>query len=211
MPLLACPLCLNKKSHLYHVDSYRDYYQCAVCELVFVPPHQHLSIADEKAIYDLHQNHDHDEGYRRFLSRLSQPVLERLPANAQGLDFGCGPGPVLAEIFREQGHDVKVYDPFYAPDRACLDRRYDFVTATEVVEHFRQPAHSFDQLFSLIKTNGILALMTKLVIDAEAFSRWHYKNDQTHVSFYSKTTLHWLASHYRRKIDILGKDVMIFH
>ena len=52
--------------------------------------------------------------------------------------------------------------------------------------------------------------MTKLVIDAEAFSRWHYKNDLTHVSFFSKTTMQWLAETYHCELEFVGKDVMIF-
>lgn len=210
MPVLQCPLCFSQQGSLFHRDKFRDFHRCHVCALVYVPAHQHLSSADEKAIYDLHQNHHQDEGYRRFLSRLSIPLLQRLQPHAQGLDFGCGPGPVLATMLRQQGHDVSVYDPFYANDRSCMERRYDFVTATEVVEHFREPASAFDGLFGLLKPDGVLGLMTKLVIDAGAFATWHYKNDQTHICFYSQHTLHWLGKHYDKRLEILGKDVILF-
>ena len=52
--------------------------------------------------------------------------------------------------------------------------------------------------------------MTKLVIDAEAFSRWHYKNDQTHISFFSRETLQWLATHYQAELNFFANDVAIF-
>ena len=118
---------------------------------------------------------------------------------------------VLAQMLQEQGHGVEIYDPFYAPETQVLQGHYDFVTCTEVVEHFRQPYNEFRRLFSLLKPDGFLALMTKLVIDAEAFSRWHYKNDMTHVSFYSEPTLRWLAELYHCHLEIIGKDVIIFH
>ncbi|MGB2360319.1 MAG: methyltransferase, partial [Porticoccaceae bacterium] len=64
-----------------------------------------MSSAAEKAIYDQHQNSPDDLQYRRFLSRLTEPLLERLGPCSRGLDFGCGPGPTLSVMMAEQGHD----------------------------------------------------------------------------------------------------------
>ena len=62
--------------------------------------------------------------------------MARLLPKSQGLDYGCGPGPALAHMLREAGHDVALFDPFFAPDPAPFNRTYDFVTCTEVAEHF---------------------------------------------------------------------------
>ncbi|WAR43847.1 class I SAM-dependent methyltransferase [Methylomonas rapida] len=210
MPNPVCPLCLDAAPVAFYQDKNRDYYRCRRCHLVFVPPAQHLSPDAEKAIYDFHQNQLDDPGYRQFLSRLATPLQEKLSPASSGLDYGCGPGPLLAQMLKRFGHDVEVYDPFYANRPQHLQRRYDFVTCTEVVEHFRQPAQEFERLFGLLQPDGLLGLMTKLVIDAEAFSRWHYKNDLTHVSFFSKTTMQWLAETYHCELEFVGKDVMIF-
>ena len=134
-----CPLCLGKETRAFHRDKHRDYRRCQECLLVFVPDDQHLDLQQEKAIYDLHQNQVDDQGYRQFLSRLSTPLLERLSPGSQGLDYGCGPGPLLANILKQAGHSVDLYDPFYANHPQHLENRYDFVTCTEVAEHFRQP------------------------------------------------------------------------
>ena len=207
----VCPLCFSKSLFLFHRDKRRDYYRCHQCRLVFVPRDQHLNFAEEKAIYDLHENHLDDPGYRLFLSRLTTPLQSRLLPRSTGLDYGCGPGPLLAQMLKKQGHNMEVYDPFYADNPQCLQLHYDFVTCTEVVEHFRQPNQEFNRLFALLKPKGLLGLMTKLVINAEAFSHWHYKNDLTHVSFFSESTLRWLADAYRYQLDIVGKDVIIFY
>lgn len=210
MPITPCPLCLSADTAEFFQDKQRDYLRCRQCRLVFVPPHQHLTPDAEKAIYDYHQNQSEDAGYRQFLSRLAEPLSSRLPTGACGLDYGCGPGPLLAKMFREQGHTMCTFDPYYAKQPETLQSQYDFVTCTEVVEHFRQPSQEFPRLFELLKPNGHLGIMTKLVIDADAFSRWHYKNDKTHVSFFSEHTLQWLAVTYRSRLEIIGKDVIIF-
>ncbi len=206
----TCPLCLAEHSDFFWADRRRDYWQCDVCRLVFVAAHQHLQAAAERAIYDLHENHSDDPGYRRFLARLAEPVAARVKPSAQGLDYGCGPGPVLAEMLRQMGHTLAEYDPFYADDSAVLEQTYDFVTCSEVVEHFRRPDLEFQRLFGLLKPGGILGVMTKLVKDAQAFQSWHYKNDQTHISFFSPATLLWLAEQNQCQLEFIAADVVIF-
>lgn len=210
MPNQFCPLCLGLSIAEFYQDRVREYFRCRHCALVFVPQEQHLSAHAEKALYDLHENRIDDLGYRQFLSRLCNPLSARLSPRAHGLDFGCGPGPLLATMLAEQGFSVRIYDPFYANEPELLYQRYDFITCTEVVEHLRQPQPVFEQLFGLLKPDGLLGIMTKRVIDVQAFSRWHYKNDPTHICFYSEATLQWLADKYQRNLVLIDKDVVIF-
>ena len=51
--------------------------------------------------------------------------------------------------------------------------------------------------------------MTKLVIDQNTFAQWHYKNDPTHVRFYSKETFEFLAKYLKASVDFIGEDVII--
>ncbi|WP_206045406.1 class I SAM-dependent methyltransferase [Oceanicoccus sagamiensis] len=197
---LLCPLCSGDSTELYYQQRSkklsRDFYQCGHCHLVFVDPAQRLNAQDEKAEYDLHNNDVDDAGYRQFLSRVQLPVQARIKPAAHGLDFGCGPGPALSVMMAEQGYSVSVYDIFYYQDKTVLDRRYDFITATEVVEHLFAPGEVLSQLWSLLEHGGILALMTKMVIDQQAFAQWHYKNDPTHIGFFSQPTFEWLAGQW---------------
>ncbi|MGB3135651.1 MAG: class I SAM-dependent methyltransferase [Nodosilinea sp.] len=168
-----------------------------------------LSRAAERAEYDLHQNHPQDLGYRRFLSRLAIPLMERLDSSSTGLDFGSGPGPTLSVMLEEAGHTVALYDPFYADNASVFDRRYDFITATEVVEHLSQPGLELDRLWSCLMPGGTLGLMTKLSRDDAAFARWHYKSDRTHVCFFSVQTFQWLAARWQAELTIVGQDVIL--
>ena len=205
-----CPLCHAQESALYHQDRRRDYYQCATCALVFVPSEQHLTAAAEKAEYDQHQNSPQDTGYRRFLGRLFNPLAAKLAPGARGLDFGCGPGPTLSVMFEEAGFDIDVYDIFYAPHAANLTRQYDFITATEVVEHLAAPGEALNQRVAQLLPGGYLGLMTKRVTSQEAFARWHYINDPTHVCFFSEATFRWWAAEQGLTVEFTGNDVVIF-
>lgn len=193
----------------FHRDINRVYLRCPNCALVFVPPAFHLGRDSEKAEYDHHENAVHDPGYRAFLSRLARPLCDRLPAGASGLDFGCGPAPALAVMLREAGHRVALYDPFYAPGRAALSQRHDFICATEVVEHLRAPGKELAHLWSLLHPGGWLAVMTKLVRDQTAFASWHYIRDPTHICFFSRATWIWWAREQGVHPEFIGADVVL--
>lgn len=205
-----CPLCANAATVSYWQDKRRDYCCCPVCGTVFVPPAFHLTAEREKAEYDLHRNDVSDPGYRRFLARMAAPLLARLPVPAQGLDFGCGPGPALAAMLREAGHSCALYDLYYFPDEQVLRTRYDFITATEVVEHLANPRAVLARLWACLKPGATLALMTKRVQDAEAFRHWHYKNDPTHITFFSVGSFAWLAQHWGATLELIDSDVVFF-
>lgn len=205
----ACPLCRQQETRFFWGDRQRDYHRCAICQLVFVPECFHLSADQERAVYDLHDNDPADEGYLRFLSRLTEPLLARLEPHSRGLDFGCGPGPALHRMLAGAGHRVDLYDPFYYQDRAIFDNRYDFICATEVVEHLRFPHDVFSSLFGMLRHDGWLAIMTKLVENREAFAKWHYIRDPTHLCFFSHASFAHLAEEYRATLEIIGKDVIL--
>ena len=206
-----CPLCAGIGISAYFSDKRRSYQRCERCRLVFVPARFHLDRGAERAEYDLHQNEPGGPGYRAFLSRLLRPLTQRLEPGARGLDFGCGPGPALAEMLREGGFDMSLYDSFYLPDKRPLQDQYDFICATEVVEHLRKPQREWAALFAMLKPGGWLGIMTKLVRDKQAFSTWHYIRDKTHISFYSKSCMSYLAAHFNAEITFQASDVILFH
>ena len=206
-----CPLCAQSSGSLFfHSDTARDYYRCKHCSLIFVPPEYFLSSEEEKAEYDHHQNSPDDAGYRAFLSKLFMPMLERIPPNSRGLDFGSGPGPTLSVMFEEQGHNVTLYDPFYAPNRNVLRVEYDFVSASEVVEHLQNPDVDLDLIWSLIKPRGRLGIMTGMAQDREAFAGWRYKDDHSHIVFFSMETMEWLARKWQAGLSFVGENVSLF-
>jgi cyclopropane fatty-acyl-phospholipid synthase-like methyltransferase len=209
-----CPLCQKIQSSAYFSDKNRDYLFCQHCFLVYVQEKFYLSASDEKKQYDYHTNNPDDKGYRQFLSRLFNPLaemiqLKELDGPIHGLDFGSGPGPTLSIMFEEIGFDMQIYDLYYANDENVFNRTYDFVTSTEVIEHLKNPKLEIERLLSVLKPNGLLAIMTKRVINKESFKSWHYKNDPTHICFYSKETFNWIAMEYALAIKFIAADVVI--
>ena len=216
---MECPLCLATDISAYSKDKRRSYLSCGQCDLVFVPAEYHLSPQHEKDEYDKHQNSPGDVGYRKFLSRLTNPLFRQLLSRTSeggcnapvGLDFGCGPGPTISAMAEEEGIQVHNYDLFYFPDQSLLKQQYAFITMTEVIEHISKPALLLETLDSMLLPGGILAVMTKRVLGQEAFQQWHYKNDPTHICFYSEETFNWIAQWMNWRLEVIDKDVVFFY
>ena len=206
----ACPICETGQAQAFQSVAGRDYWRCPQCLGTFLEPSQRPTPEAERAEYDLHHNDADDPGYRRHLMRLAEPLLARLPPGAAGLDWGCGPTPALAAWLAQAGHPMAVYDPFFAPDAAVLTRRYDFITCTEVAEHFHHPAAEFRRLASLLRPGGWLGLMTRRQTDDARFAGWHYRRDPTHVVFYRADTLHWIARQHGWSCELIGPDIALF-
>lgn len=207
----ACPLCSASEIQSFCSDKKRTYFQCQQCFLVFADRTTLLTAEQEKAQYDLHQNQLDDPGYRQFLSRLSLPLLSILkPEQHTGLDFGCGPGPLLAQMLSEAGKQMQVWDPFYAPEPHALQQKYHFVSCTEAIEHFINPAKEWSLWLDLLLPEGVLALMTKRYTEQSSFNNWHYKNDPTHISFFHQRTFEFLAKRDNFALHFPADDVVIF-
>ncbi len=205
-----CPLCaLRATHHLARVEQ-KDYHTCPRCGLVHLDPAHRLPPEEERARYDTHRNDPADEGYRTFLSRLATPLIARLPPGAEGLDHGAGPGPTLALILEEAGFPTAIYDPFYAPDRSVLERSWDFVTCTETIEHFFDPAEEFERFDRLLRAGGYLAVMTEVLEEPPPFEDWWYRRDPTHVVFYRPRTLEWIADRFGWSLERPHRNVAIF-
>jgi Methyltransferase domain len=206
--VFACPVC-HCSTRFFYQDKRRSYYHCAECGAAHVAQKDHLCDELEKAEYDKHENNIDDEGYRRFLTRMLDPVIAHVDSSAKGLDFGCGPGPALAQMFSERGFEMSVYDKYYADDQAVFETCYDFVTTTEVVEHLKSPMLELERLWSLLKPQGCLGVMTKRLKELDSFASWHYKNDPTHIVFFHEKTFAWIAKKLNAQLSIESADVVL--
>ncbi len=209
LQLTTCPLCSSSQNEEFYETNLRIYFHCSHCDLVFLHPQFRLPIEAERAQYDLHQNNVEDPKYRKFLSRMLTPIVAKIPPPASVLDYGCGPGPALAAMFKEAGYQSNFYDPYYYPDPSLLTSRYQIITLTEVLEHCHSPMKVLLKLKSMLTDKGQIGIMTKRLTSLELFANWHYKNDPTHVCFYSELCLQWLASKLQMKLEICGCDSLI--
>lgn len=153
-----------------------------------------LTPEEEKARYELHENNVTDPGYQEFVAPTVKAVLKNHDRSHQGLDFGCGTGPVITKLLQDKEYSIRTYDPYFKRDADALEQNYAYIVCCEVMEHFRDPHKEFRLLRSLLKPNGKLYCQTDIYTEETDFPSWYYKNDPTHIFFYHPDTLQWIAT-----------------
>ena len=206
---MICNICRSNAASSFNTHDSKTYWSCNVCGCKYLDKLYFIDPVEEEQRYLEHNNSIKDNEYRVFLSRLSDPLKEKISLGSNGLDFGCGTGPALADMLTQDGFKVELYDPFFFPDKGVLSKQYDFITCTETVEHFYDPFKEFNILNDLLKPGGWLGVMTSFLTSDEMFESWYYRRDPTHVSFYCEKTFQVIASQRNWKCEIKSKDVVL--
>jgi Methyltransferase domain len=212
---MLCLLCNQSVLESFEVDRPKTkLWHCKDCFFIFKDPDHHVSNEREKTRYLEHNNGD--LGHQNFLQPVVQLIQTQLAKSCVGLDWGCGPVAVLQKMLIEAGYNhTHIYDPYFAP-RSWSHEKYDFITMTEVIEHMKSPKKDFEVLKAILKTQGSLIVMSdfwnlEILEDMKGFfQRWYYRQDPTHVAFYSQETFvksvffkNWVAKKINDRIFIL--------
>ncbi|MGZ5279286.1 MAG: class I SAM-dependent methyltransferase [Pseudobdellovibrionaceae bacterium] len=176
--------------------------------MIFKQPKDFLDWDQQKLRYDNHENAIETPGYKEYFEQLLKPLRTFLKPGQRGLDWGAGPGPVLAQLLSFEGLQMQIYDPVYHPAKPT--GLFDVITSTEAIEHFQQPAQSLSEIGSFLKSQGIFAGLTQFHSGPEKFADWWYPRDPTHVVFYSEETFRRWADLQDYKILKLQSPVFIF-
>ena len=206
-----CTVCKNNKIEFFLNVEDLDYWQCALCKATMLDPIKFISSNKEKKHYLKHNNEINDTRYRIFLSNLIEPLKDKISIDDMGLDYGCGYAPALADILKKDGFNVELYDPFFFKNENIFCRKFNFITCSEVVEHFFKPYEEFNKIDSLLAKNSWLAIMTKFMTEDYLFKNWHYRRDPTHVVFYKKITFKIIASQRNWKINFPSENIVLFN
>lgn len=204
---MNCPLCQNKSTNFFK----NIYFKCSCCKGIFKKSNLHLKGKDEKNIYDKHVNISTDIKYQNFLSPITNSVLNDFSSNTKGLDFGSGKDSAIVKVLRDNKYKIEAYDLFYKDDKSLLEKKYDYITCSEVIEHFQNPKKEFELLLSMLKENAALYLMTEIYDESISFEKWYYKNDPTHIFFYQKETFAWIQKKYAFKRLEIEKRLIRFY
>ena len=207
---MICIVCKNQEAVDFKNIKQKRYWKCSYCEAIFLDKKFYLSSNDEYKHYLTHNNDLNDPRYKKFLSHLTLPLIERIKLNSIGLDYGCGPGPALSLMLREKGYKMFNYDPFFHPAKRNLLKKYDFISCTETVEHFHNPFGEFTRFNELLNSNGIIGIMTNFHSKQNIFENWYYIKDPTHVVFYNKKTFQIIAKIFDWDCEFLGNNLVFF-
>ncbi|MFA7076555.1 MAG: class I SAM-dependent methyltransferase [Candidatus Izemoplasmatales bacterium] len=204
-----CVLC-NHKTIYFTTFRNKTYNHCPNCDSVQMLPEFFISSKDEKNRYELHKDGTNDLGYLNFIKPITSYILNNLDKKNIGLDFGAGHSPVISSVLEKNGFKIFNYDPYFHNNEELLKDKYDFITSCEVIEHFYNPQKEFQTLSSLLRANGKLVLMTDLYDSNTDFNKWYYKNDETHVFFYSKKSFEYIKKRFGFKsLDIDNRLVVL--
>ena len=171
------------------------YHACEDCLFIAKDDNDILSESEELKRYQLHENDCSNEGYvnmfKNFIEHAVSPWQSEISTI---LDFGCGPGPVLAQLLEQENYQVDLYDKFFYQEKNYLQHQYDMICSTEVFEHLADPLATILHLKDHLCKNGKIAIMTRFHNnDHKAFLNWHYRREETHISFFHIETLKRLA------------------
>lgn len=219
---MKCLLCNHPNPISLKGKNKIQFWQCPQCKLTYKDPSLFPKSHEEKHRYLKHTNSLADNGYVNFLSQAVEPTLPFLTHNAFGLDFGCGPSPVLQSLIEKNGYTCELYDPYFFPE--LPDERKDFIFATECFEHFFEPAKEMQLITSLLIPQGVLSIMTQRWNEETDFSTWWYAQDKTHVLFFHNDTFQYICKRFNfsvlhddgEKVIVLQKNVVksaesVFH
>jgi len=200
-----CPLCNSEGNSFYK----QQFYKCSWCKSVFRSKEYFACSKSEKTRYESHNNNINDLGYQDFVSPIVKSVLENHCKSEDWLDFWAGTGPVISHLLQKKWYIPHLYDPFFHNYPKLLNKKYDYIIACEVIEHFYRPQKEFQLLYNLLKPKGKLYIMTDMYDPERDFEDWYYKNDVTHVFFYSKEAFQWIKENYSWKNYSINKRCII--
>ena len=207
---MICIICKNQKAAIFTNIKLKRYWKCSYCEAIFLDKEFYLSSNNEYKHYLTHNNDVNDPRYKKFLSNLMLPLIDRIKLKSIGLDYGCGPGPALSLMLREKGYQMFNYDPFFHPKKSNLLKKYDFISCSETVEHFHNPFYEFTRFNELLNVGGIIGIMTNFHSKENIFENWYYIKDPTHVVFYTKNTFLIIAKMFKWDCEFLNNNLVFF-
>ena len=206
-----CKVCNSNITIICH-PKFGDYYYCSNCEFISKDESNRFNVVEEKLRYENHNNSIEDKDYvNYFCTFIKEAVIPFADEGKHGLDFGSGPSPVLAQILEQKfNYQMDIYDHFFSPEKVFIGKKYDLITSTEVVEHLNDPLYYFSLFSKLLKSKGVLAIMTNFHRNNEDhFLSWSYIRDVSHISFYTSKTMEYIASKVGLKIIYTNNDKYI--
>lgn len=126
------------------------------------------------------------------------------PRVSQAVDFGAGHG-IFVRMMRDRGFDFHWSDLYATNDyargfEASGGKRFDFLTAFEVIEHLPDPVSDISRLMEL--SDNVFVSTAVLPTPPPTINEWWYymPSSGQHISFYTEEALQRLATRFQRHL-----------
>jgi hypothetical protein len=195
-----CPVCEGNSTQPID-DQQPVYLLCTNCDYLFLEPSLRLELEQEQKRYQEHNNDLEDPKYVEYLKKTWDRVSDQLEPGSLVIDYGCGPTRGLQRLLQGQDLQVVSYDPIFYPTSVdVLKGNVDVIFCSEAIEHMYQPKSELERWQSLLKPEGLITLRTAFHKGSEGFREWWYKDDPTHIGFFSVKTFEWISKKYDLEI-----------
>lgn len=225
---MNCRIC-NLDS-INNVEGLEKYIKCKNCGSYFLKKEYFLSEEQQIERYKLHNNDVNNPQYEQYFYKIFIQVKEQINKNLDFLglksffDYGSGPEPCFISLLNKlkerkeinENSIINGWDPLF--NNTISDLKYDIVFCIEVIEHFERPQENLKNLVSYCNDKGFLVIKTGFLPEPSIntkecdifFSKWWYRQDSTHVSFFTKKALIDFLHIYDFIVFYENKDLLIF-
>lgn len=204
----VCKMCGDAADYFFSVDFSKNscgiaagqygvavnHYRCVVCEHIFTDFCDDWSHEDfARNIYNNHYavyDPEYDGTRSRFISSIIFNRAGDLIPHLSMLDFGSGRGVLEQEMNLYGIRDIASYDPYAGGEMP--DRKFDIVSAYEVLEHSPDPRGTINLMSSAMSEGGVMFFSQEYIPDniAEIRDSWKYFGPRNgHISFFSANTI----------------------
>ena len=216
--IYKCPLCSFNKTNFY-INHYNiNFVRCLRCDLTYSEKHpkNFNDFYDNEPSFSFHASKfDKIRKYRikRFaVERIK--ILKKYKKKGSLLDFGCGTGWFLEEA--KKHYDVmgveysdiirdwlkEKFNISTSKDGKDIKKKFDIITAFDVIEHVPNPLNFLKDLKKKLKKNGIIFIYTPN-IDSLGFAYLKEKNNLLnphHLCYFNNKSFEFMCAKANMKV-----------